>query len=104
MRQNTTATITCNISPADVLADALDVGITILQDSTGVCFEFSSASGSAVIDTDAGTVSCVLSRDQTKAFDVGPALVQVTGKTSSYTYWASSIAKIIVYRTLGGVV
>lgn len=102
MRQNTTATITCTVSPAEVLTEAIDVGITIYQDSTGVGYTFSTGLGSVVIDAEAGTASCVLSRSDTKSFDVGPALVQVTGRTSNNAYWASSIAKIIVYRTLPG--
>lgn len=102
MRQNTSATITCHVSPVEVLTEAADVGITIYQDSTGVGYTFTKSFNAVVIDGEAGTATCYLGADQTASFDVGPALVQVTGKTLNNNRWASSIAKINVYRTLPG--
>lgn len=94
MRQYTTPTITCHISPADILSGATGVTIIIAQDATGVKI---TAPGNT--DSDAGTVSYTLTQEESASFAVGPALVQVTGKTGA-KYWASDIAKVIVKRNL----
>lgn len=105
MRQGTSATITCHVSPVEYLSGNLEIRVVVLQDSTGVCYVFSNwegHDGNITVDADAGTVSCTLSREQSAAFEVGTALVQVIGEKSGQIFWASSIAKINVNRTLKG--
>lgn len=105
MRQYTNPTITCYITPADILTGITEIGVYILQDATGVEVVRDTLQ-QVVIDPSNGTVSVALTRDETRAFAVGPALIQVTGKTGA-KYWASDIAKITVKRNLavdGGVV
>lgn len=98
MRQFTTPTITAHIEPKEILTGATEVYIFVRQDATGETVAAGQVFG-AVIDPDAGTVSYTLSRNETKAFSVGTALVQVTGKTNN-KYWATDIKKIYVKRNL----
>lgn len=105
MRQGTSATITCHVSPVEYLSGNLEIRVVVLQDSTGVCYVFSNwegYDGTVEVRPGDGTISCTLSREQTAAFEVGTALVQVIGEKSGQIFWASSIAKIYVKRTLKG--
>lgn len=98
MRQYTSANITCHITPAAILSGATDVVLMIRQDSTGIVQAYGPGAG-LVIDSEEGTASITLTRNQSNAFEVGPALVQVRGKTGTQ-YWATSIARIMVERIL----
>lgn len=105
MRQSTTATITCHVSPVEYLSNNLEIRVVVSQDSTGVCYVFSNwegYDGTVTVNVISGTVSCTLSREQSAAFEVGTALVQVIGEKSGPIFWASNIAKITVKRTLKG--
>lgn len=98
MRRYTNPTITVTISPASVLESVTELYFMMKQDSSGAELIKTTSSG-VTVDASTGTVSYMLSRDESNGFTEGPALVQVKGRTDG-KYWASDIGEVQVKRIL----